>query len=177
MHNSKIRLAILVGCMSLSANLWAKAQPVQATLAGHAILPAKSAVSTPKDAPGDLQQSGKYTSGKRVTELGSVAGKSAERLTGLSLPINGQPLQGHSGIKHMPDGTYWVLTDNGFGSKANSPDAMLYLNQYKIDFKDGSVVPLKTLFLHDPDKKVPFHIINESTELRYLTGSDFDPES
>lgn len=87
---------------------------------GHAILPAKSAVSTPKDAPGDLQQSGKYTSGKRVTELGSVAGKSAERLTGLSLPINGQPLQGHSGIKHMPDGTYWVLTDNGFGSKANS---------------------------------------------------------
>ena len=79
MHNSKIRLAILVGCMALSANLWAKAQPVQATLAGHAILPAKSAVSTPKDAPGDLQQSGKYTSGKRVTELGSVAGKSAER--------------------------------------------------------------------------------------------------
>ncbi len=50
MHNSKIRLAILVGCMALSANLWAKAQPVQATLAGHAILPAKSAVSTPKDA-------------------------------------------------------------------------------------------------------------------------------
>ncbi len=41
MHNSKIRLAILVGCMALSANLWAKAQPVQATLAGHAILPAK----------------------------------------------------------------------------------------------------------------------------------------
>ena len=34
MHNSKIRLAILVGCMALSANLWAKAQPVQATLAG-----------------------------------------------------------------------------------------------------------------------------------------------
>ncbi len=32
MHNSKIRLAILVGCMALSANLWAKAQPVQATL-------------------------------------------------------------------------------------------------------------------------------------------------
>ena len=177
MHNSKIRQAVLVGCMTLSANLWAEAQPVQATLAGHALLPVTSAVSTPKDAPSDLQQSGKYTSGKRVTELGSVAGKSADRLTGLGLPINGQPLQGHSGIKHMPDGTYWVLTDNGFGSKANSPDAMLYLNHYKIDFKDGTVVPLKTLFLHDPDKKVPFHIINESTEQRYLTGSDFDPES
>ncbi|STO53368.1 Uncharacterised protein [Escherichia coli] len=84
---------------TLSANLWAEAQPVQATLAGHALLPVTSAVSTPKDAPSDLQQSGKYTSGKRVTELGSVAGKSADRLTGLGLPINGQPLQGHSGIK------------------------------------------------------------------------------
>lgn len=57
----------------------------------------------------------------------------------------------------MPDGTYWVLTDNGFGSKANSQDAMLYLNHYRIDFKEGTVTPLKTLFLHDPDKRsVPY---------------------
>ncbi|MBS0975338.1 esterase-like activity of phytase family protein [Serratia rubidaea] len=77
----------------------------------------------------------------------------------------------------MPDGSYWVLTDNGFGSKANSPDAMLYLSHYRIDFKTGAVEPLKTVFLHDPDKKVPFHIVNESTDQRYLTGSDFDPES
>jgi hypothetical protein len=54
---------------------------------------------------------------------------------------------------------------------------MLYLNQYAIDFKSGAVQPLKTVFLHDPDKKVPFHIVNESTQKRYLTGSDFDPES
>lgn len=177
MHFTRTRLALLASCMALSTNLWAQAQPVQATLAGHAILPVQSAVPAPKDAPTDLQQSGKYTSGQRVTELGSVPGKSADRLTGISLPINGQTLQGHSGIKYMPDGTYWVLTDNGFGSKANSPDAMLYLTQYKIDFKDGIVTPLQTLFLNDQDKKVPFHIVNESTEMRYLTGSDFDPES
>lgn len=23
---------------------------------------------------------------------------------------------------------FWVLTDNGFGAKANSPDAMLYMS-------------------------------------------------
>ncbi|TQI78131.1 hypothetical protein FHU10_1876 [Serratia fonticola] len=177
MQSTLSRLVLLVSCLAISTTLWAQAQQVPAVLAGHAVLPTTSSIATPADAPADLQQSGKYTSGKRVTELGSVAGKSADRLTGYGLPINGQPLQGHSGIKHMPDGTYWVLTDNGFGSKANSPDAMLYLSHYRIDFKTGSVTTLKTLFLHDPDKKVPFHIVNESTEKRYLTGSDFDPES
>lgn len=177
MHKLPPRLALLASCLAFSTTLWAQAQEVPAVLAGHAVLPVKSSVTAPQDAPTDLQQSGKYTSGKRITELGSVAGKSADRLTGIGLPINGQPLQGHSGIKYMPDGTYWVLTDNGFGSKANSQDAMLYLNHYRIDFKEGTVTPLKTLFLHDPDKKVPFHIVNESTDKRYLTGSDFDPES
>lgn len=177
MHNLSSRLTLLASCLVFSTTLWAQAQEVPAVLAGHAVLPVKSSVTAPQDAPADLKQSGKYTSGQRVSELGSVAGKSADRLTGIGLPINGQPLQGHSGIKRMPDGTYWVLTDNGFGSKANSPDAMLYLNHYRIDFKEGTVTPLKTLFLHDPDKKVPFHIVNESTDKRYLTGSDFDPES
>ncbi|MCS3406602.1 esterase-like activity of phytase family protein [Serratia sp. AKBS12] len=176
MYFKKSRLALLAGCLAFSAPLLAQ-QAVTAELAGHALLPVNSTVATPDDAPSDLQQSGKYTSGQRVDTLGSVAGKSADRLTGIGLPINGQPLQGHSGIKHMADGSYWVLTDNGFGSKANSPDAMLYLNHYQIDFNTGGVKRLKTVFLHDPDKKVPFHIVNESSEKRYLTGSDFDPES
>ena len=157
MHNTKTRLALLVGCMALSANLWAEAQPVQATLAGHALLPVKSAVSTPKDAPSDLQQGG--TPAANASPNWAAWRQIRRSPDRPRLPIDGQPLQGHSGIKHMPDGTYWVLTDNGFGSKANSPDAMLYLNHYKIDFKDGTVAPLKTIFLHDPDKKgaVPHH--------------------
>ncbi len=35
---------------------------------------------------------------------------------------------------------------------------------------------LSTTFLHDPDKKVPFRIVHEGTDKRYLTGSDFDTE-
>ncbi len=156
----------------------AKAQTeFPATLAGHAILSAPSFIAAPADAPADLRMSGKFTTGSRVERLDSVEGRSANRPTGISLPFAGQPLQGHSGIKRMSDGSYWVLTDNGFGSKANSPDAMLYLNRYNIDWKSGELNRLQTVFLHDPDKKVPFRIVHEGTPKRYLTGSDFDLES
>lgn len=40
-------------------------------------------------------------------------------------PFSGQPVQGFSAIQFGPGGTYWVLSDNGFGSKANSPDYLL----------------------------------------------------
>ncbi|WP_409306270.1 esterase-like activity of phytase family protein [Pectobacterium sp. B1J-3] len=164
--------------LGFNTHLYAQtAQAVPAILSGHAVMPVKSFITTPEDAPSDLTISGKYTNGERVTELGRIAAKSADRLTGIGLPVEGQPLQGHSGIKHLPDGTYWVLTDNGYGTKANSPDSMLFLSHYQIDFKQGDVKRLKTIFLHDPDRQVPFHIVNESTEQRYLTGADFDPES
>jgi hypothetical protein len=148
-----------------------------ATLAGHALLPAQSFLAAPKDAPPDLQHAGKFTSGKRVEALGTVEGLSAGRPTGVSLPFKGQPQQGHSGIKTMPDGSFWILTDNGSGAKANSPDSMLYLNRYAVDFKGGGMKRLETIFLSDPDKKVPFRIVQEGTKQRYLTGADFDPES
>ena len=148
-----------------------------ATLAGHAVLPAMSLIQPPKDAPADLRVSGKFTTAARVEKIGSIEGLSVGRPTGLSLPFAGQPLQGHSGIKHMADGSFWILTDNGAGNKANSPDFMLYLNRYAVDFKSGQLKRLETIFLHDPDKKVPFRIVHEGTKQRYLTGSDFDTES
>jgi hypothetical protein len=152
-------------------------QQFPATLAGHAILPAESFIEAPGDAPSDLRVSGKFTTGSRVDAVGAVEGLSNGRPTGVKLPFRGQPLQGHSGIKKMADGTFWVLTDNGMGNKANSPDSMLYLNRYRIDWEKGTVERLETVFLSDPDKKLPFRIANEATERRYLTGGDFDPES
>ncbi len=148
-----------------------------ANLAGHALIPAQTFLPAPTDAPADLRISGKFTTPVRVEAIGSVEGRSANRPTGVSVPFNGQPVQGHSGIKRMSDGSYWVLTDNGFGSKANSPDSMLYLNRYNIDWKSGELKRLQTIFLHDPDKKVPFRIVHEGTPKRYLTGTDFDTES
>ncbi|MBL6616683.1 MAG: esterase-like activity of phytase family protein [Reyranella sp.] len=156
-----------------------------AVLEGHAVLPALTLVPAPADAPEQLQISGRYAGppGQRVDTPESVPGisalsdKNAPRPTGISLPFKGQPVQGLSGIKNMKDGTFLTLTDNGFGSKANSPDAMLMFHVLRPDWKTGAVERVSTTFLHDPDRKVPFRIVNENTPKRYLTGSDFDIES
>jgi hypothetical protein len=174
---SSIQRALLLIGLSAAPLLSAAQTAFPATLSGHAVLPAQTMIAAPKDAPADLQVSGKFTTGQRVDKIGSVEGLSAGRPTGVFLPFKGQPVQGHSGIKRMADGSYWVLTDNGAGSKANSPDFMLYLNRYSVDFKSGQFKRLETVFLHDPDRKVPFRIVHEGSKQRYLTGSDFDTES
>jgi hypothetical protein len=80
-------------------------------------------------------------------------------------------------MNRAADGSIFTLTDNGFGTKANSPDALLFFHRMKPDFESGKVERVDSAFLHDPDKKVPFRIAYEGTESRYLTGADFDPES
>lgn len=174
----KLHTSALLALAAASVGFAVQAQTAHpATLAGHALLPAQTVIPAPKDAPTDLRVSGKFTTGKLVEKTGSVEGLSGGRPTGVSLPFSGQPVQGHSGIKKMPDGTFWILTDNGAGAKANSPDFALYLNHYKVDFKSGQFTRLKTVFLHDPDKKVPFRVVHEGSKERYLTGADFDLES
>lgn len=157
-----------------------------ATLAGQAALPAASFVSPPADAPESLKVPGKYAApdGRRRDNPNSIAGTSfisdraAPRPTGFSLPFaQGQPVQGFSGIKTAKDGTYWVVTDNGFGSKGNSPDAMLMFHRVRIDWQQGTVDRLETVYVHDPDRVIPFHVVNEAIAKRYLTGSDLDIES
>ncbi|MDM7981244.1 MAG: esterase-like activity of phytase family protein [Rhizobium sp.] len=150
-----------------------------AKLVNHAILPGNTIIGAPADAPAHLKTSGKFSTAdrKRADALGSVPGKDGVRLTGLSLPFDGQPLQGFSGIKAMEDGTFWSLSDNGFGSKNNSSDAMLMLHHLTFDWDAGAVNVQKTLFLTDPDKKAPFPIVMEGSDKRYLTGADFDVES
>jgi len=181
-----MRIPLLLPLLALAALAPAQAQTAfPATLAGHAALPATTFIAAPKDAPASLKTSGKYTTpdGRREDRLDVIAGssflsaKGVPRPTGISLPFTGQPVQGFSGIKAMKDGSYWVLTDNGYGSRANSADAMLMFHHVRPDWKSGGVKRLQTVFLHDPDKKVPFLIVNEGTSKRYLTGADFDIES
>jgi hypothetical protein len=150
-----------------------------AKLVNQAVLPANTIIAAPADAPAYLKTSGKFSTAdrKRADALGSVPGKDGVRLTGLSLPFDGQPLQGFSGIKAMPDGSFWSLSDNGFGSKTNSTDAMLMLHHLTFDWDAGAVKVEKTLFLTDADKKAPFPIAMEGSDKRYLTGADFDVES
>ena len=156
-----------------------------AVLEGHAVLPAMTLVPPPADAPQELQISGRYAgpgdqrvdAPETIPATSALADKAAPRLTGVSFPLKGQPVQGLSGIKNLKDGTFLTLSDNGFGSKANSPDAMLTFHVVKPDWKSGAVERVSTVFRSDPDRKVPFRIVNENTPKRYLTGGDFDIES
>ncbi|WP_204270939.1 esterase-like activity of phytase family protein, partial [Escherichia coli] len=45
------------------------------------------------------------------------------------------------------------------------------------DWDKGTVERKETVFLRDPDKKIPFPIVMEGSDTRYLTGSDLDVES
>ena len=171
---------------TLCAALPARAQGAYpAQLEGHALLPAATFIKPPADAPASLAVSGRYlhADGRRRDVLGSIPGMAflsdakAPRPTGMNGPFEGQPIQGFSGIKWRKDGSAWVLSDNGFGSKANSPDAMLMFHQLRPDWASGKIGVLRSVFLHDPDGVIPFHIVNAATAKRYLTGADLDIES
>ncbi len=183
LNHTRLIGALLIGTSLAAAPAQAKDYPAE--LAGHAVLPAATFVPPPSDAPESLAVSGRFAEpakGRNET-VGSIKGtsflsdKAAPRETGLSLPFKGQPVQGFSGIKKLANGNFIVLTDNGFGSKANSSDAMLMFHELKVDWTAGKVDRAGTKFLHDPDRKLPFVIVNEHTPRRYLTGADLDIES
>ena len=176
---TKILFASVSLALLMSTSAIADEKVFPAKLDAHAILPANTIVAAPADAAAYLKTSGKFTTSdrKRTEKLGSVPGLDGVLPTGLSVPFDGQPIQGFSGIKTMPDGTFWTLSDNGFGSKANSSDSMLFLHHLSFDWKTGKVNVLENVFLSDPDKKAPFPIVMEGAEKRYLTGADFDIES
>lgn len=83
-------------------------------------------------------------------------------------------MQGFSGVQRNADGTFDVLTDNGFGNKANSADFVLRIQRVAPSFDTGSVDVLGGLNLTDPNGLVPFPLTRPD---RVLTGSDFDIES
>lgn len=173
-------LYLAAAVLALStASAFADETEFKATLAGHAILPANTIIAAPENAPEHLRTSGKFTTPdrQRAEGLGTVPGKDGVRLTGLSLPFDGQPVQGFSGIKAVGDGTFWSLSDNGFGNKLNSTDAALMLHHISFDWDKGTMNRIKTLFLTDPDRKAPFPIVLEGSDTRFLTGADFDVES
>jgi hypothetical protein len=180
-------ILLLAACAGLLAGAARSAEPVPARLKAHAVLPARTTVLPPDDAPRTLLVAGRFAGGspRRVEALGSVEGDSAQapkdapRGTGVFLPLVGLPVQGFSGIRMLGDGggEFLVLTDNGFGSRWNSPDALLMFHRVRPDWGTGRVTLLETVFLRDPDRAIPFKLNLEATAERYLTGADLDPES
>jgi hypothetical protein len=134
------------------------AQSLKTELVGFAVLPADTFASGP--ASGQFNGNGSKAAAPRFP---------------------GQPVQGFSGIQFANNGNYWVMPDNGFGTKYNSIDYLLRLYNISLAPKttqggEGSVRVNSFIQLRDPNKKIPFFIINENTSNRFLTGADFDIE-
>ncbi|WP_432511567.1 esterase-like activity of phytase family protein [Kineococcus sp. SYSU DK001] len=102
------------------------------------------------------------------------SGAGIETANGVPVPFEAQPVQGFSGNLVQPDGSYLVLSDNGYGTKANSGDFLLAVHRLT-DSGDGTLAVAPGGFtLSDPYRKVTWDLTRED---RRLTGSDFDPES
>ena len=117
---------------------------------------------------------------------GPAAGAAVTNPTnGRTTPFPGQPVQGFSGVQFAPNSggsVFWFLADNGFGAKNNSADFLLRLYQVDPNFAgtenaNGSVAIQNFIQLSDPNKLIPFDIVNKNTAKRELTGADFDVES
>jgi glycerophosphoryl diester phosphodiesterase len=102
---------------------------------------------------------------------------------GVDFPLPSQPVEGFSGIiDGHRRGEYLAMEDNGFGSKANSRDFLIRAYFIRPQFKtshggSGAVRVGDFISFRDPDHKLAFPIVNESTRSRLLTGADIDPES
>ncbi|CAM8647413.1 Phytase-like domain containing protein [Comamonadaceae bacterium] len=181
---SPTRLAAALALVTTAFGASAQTE-VTAVLTGHAALSTFTTVEAPKAAGPFFETAGKFNAAnrQRTEVLNSIEGVTFvgdpkhPRKSGGTLPIKGQSVQGFSGIVSLGNAEFLALTDNGFGSKLNSQDALLMVHNVKADWAKGEVTRLKTTFLHDPDRKVPFAIQNEATAERFLTGIDFDPES
>lgn len=163
----------------LSLALWgAPALPdtpvISARLSGQAILPPLVLRAPPRDAPREVRVTGKFRAPGHHVRPGTQPG-----VGGYRPPFAGQPVQGLSGfaMTREADGAIIAISDNGFGLKTNSADVLLQVHRIVPDFTTGRIDLRRTIYLSDPDGRVPFPIAHEGTAKRYLTGADFDPES
>lgn len=134
----------------------------EAVLRGRAVLPAATF------APGP-------TSGR-------LLGK--EPINGQAVPFaDRQAVQGFSALVPESDGRLLALADNGFGKLTNSADFLLRIYRIRPELRTaagtgaGTIEVIDHVSLADPDRRIPFPIVNEFTPDRLLTGADFDVES
>lgn len=98
--------------------------------------------------------------------------------------FDSQPAQGVSAMRPETGKPGWwlCLSDNGYGTRTNSPDYLLRLYRLRPEWATGSggggrVAVGDFIQLSDPARLLPFRIVREDTAERWLTGGDFDPES
>ena len=113
---------------------------------------------------------------------GPPSGKDATPANGRTTPFPRQVIPGFSGMIDNGDGTFTAMPDNGFGTKANSTDFLLRLYHITPEWETagggpGAIEVGEFISLRDPDRLIPFSIVNATSPERLLTGGDFDIES
>ncbi len=106
-------------------------------------------------------------------------------VNGITFPLPSQPVEGFSAIVDgRRAGEYLAMPDNGYGAKSTSRDFLIRAYYIDPDFKTarggtgGVSVSLDDFVqFSDPNHLIGFHIVNEATADRLLTGGDIDPES
>ena len=159
-------------------------------LAGIAVLLASIGHGAVAHAATDAGRDGPRLAGRAVLPVetyapgppsGATFGNTVIR--GIRFPLPSQPVEGFSGIvAGSRPGSYLVLADNGYGSKANSADFLIRAYELTPDFKtakggSGGVTVGGFVQFADPDGHIEFPIVNVATTDRLLTGGDIDPES
>lgn len=102
------------------------------------------------------------------------SGAGIETANGVTVPFAAQPVQGFSANLVQPDGSYLVLSDNGYGTKANSADFLLAVHRLTDPGTGTLQVAPGGFTLSDPYGEVSWPLTRAD---RRLTGADFDPES
>lgn len=106
---------------------------------------------------------------------------------GIEFPLPSQPVEGFSGIvAGRTPGEYLAVTDNGFGTQANSVDFLIRAYYLRPDFKtakggSGELHVDKAagefIEFRDPHGYMPWVPTVAGNPRRLLTGADIDPES
>lgn len=167
--------------MSLNLRRTLTTTAAAASLAAAAIAPAAVAVTNHHDRgqPQEPTLIARAILPSDAYQPGPASGSLVTPANGVTPPFPGQPIPGFSGLLDAGHGLFWGMPDNGYGSKANSPDFLLRLYLIRPSFKtarggSGTIDVLRFLQLRDPQRRIPFAPTRED---RLLTGSDFDLES
>jgi hypothetical protein len=183
--NSVVSVGLLALLLMAVMAMPVSAQTDTDVLVGRAVLPANTFAAGP-------------TSGQFI---------GAGPINGVLLPfIEKQPVQGFSAIQRNDDGSFYAMSDNGFGKQGNSQDYVLRVYEISPDFetaadRSGAIEVEGFIALRDPDELIPFTIVADLDEYpaegtaprdnitsgipvdpaikegRLLTGADFDIES
>ena len=112
---------------------------------------------------------------------GPTSGQFIEAVNERQPPFEGkQPVQGFSALIKAENGSYIVLSDNGFGKRDNSSDYILSIYRIYPDFRtadggSGTILVSEIITLSDPEHYLPYPAVRKHHRL--LTGADLDPES